>query len=256
MNLNNKERIEFSEYYGNDEEASAQHEENILDKERESFEEEVEMIKQLNNLKEENKQLKKMNQIQENQISNLEGDLQEALLKIAHYEGKFDVLPQNQLAEQKQNMRLTEEIKKLTLQINKLNLVIDKLKVEKQEEVTLFKDKYNEALKISDLAIANDKKLKQDIINKDKKILKLVEEIEKSQGKVIKKETSTDKQVNDLTNELKNSEKQKNELTQAFKQAMKLISVLKRQKAHLEHCRLLNLNEEKFTQLIQEANNV
>ena len=224
------------------------------DQERDNFEEEFELVKQLNKYKEENKHLKKMNQLQETQIIQITSDLEDSLLKIAQLEGKFEY-NQNNLSEQKQVLRLNEEIKKLTLQINKQNLVIEKLKAEKQEDMALLKDKYNEAMKKYDSAISNEKKIKQELINKDKKILKLIEEIEKGQGqsKLNKNNIGNDKQIIELTNELKSCEKQKNELIQAFKQSMKLISILKRQKAHLEHCKLLNINEEKFSQLLQEG---
>lgn len=220
--------------------------------ERQSFEKDFQIIKKLNELKEENKELKRMNKIQETQIIDLSNDYQNSLLKIAELEGKF--IPISSNPEQKQIMRLNEEIKKLTTQNTKLNLVIDKLKMDKQEEIQLLKEKYNEITKISDLAIINEKKHKQEIITKDKKIIKLIEEIENYQTLSLKGEGSNDKIIEDLKNENKQLDKQKNELLQALKQSIKLISVLKRQKIHLEQSRLLNINEEKFNKLLQEGN--
>jgi hypothetical protein len=220
--------------------------------ERQSFEKDFQIMKKLNELKEENKELRRMNKIQETQIINLSNDYQNSLLKVAELEGKFIPICSN--SDQKQIMRLNEEIKKLTTQNTKLNLVIDKLKMEKQEEIQLLKEKYNEVTKISDLAILNEKKHKQEIITKDKKIIKLIEEIENYQSLSLKGEGSNDKIIEDLKNENKQLDKQKNDLLQALKQLMKLISVLKRQKIHLEQSRLLNINEEKFNKLLQEGN--
>lgn len=220
--------------------------------ERQSFEKDFQIMKKLNELKEENKELRRMNKIQETQIINLSNDYQNSLLKVAELEGKFIPICSN--SDQKQIMRLNEEIKKLTTQNTKLNLVIDKLKMEKQEEIQLLKEKYNEVTKISDLAILNEKKHKQEIITKDKKIIKLIEEIENYQSLSLKGEGSNDKIIEDLKNENKQLDKQKNDLLQALKQSMKLISVLKRQKIHLEQSRLLNINEEKFNKLLQEGN--
>lgn len=220
--------------------------------ERQSFEKDFQIMKKLNELKEENKELRRMNKIQETQIINLSNDYQNSLLKVAELEGKFIPICSN--SDQKQIMKLNEEIKKLTTQNTKLNLVIDKLKMEKQEEIQLLKEKYNEVTKISDLAILNEKKHKQEIITKDKKIIKLIEEIENYQSLSLKGEGSNDKIIEDLKNENKQLDKQKNDLLQALKQSMKLISVLKRQKIHLEQSRLLNINEEKFNKLLQEGN--
>lgn len=231
---------------------------NDNEKDMESFEQDLELAKQLNSLKEENKSLKKENKDQQSQIRDLEDNLQEALLKIAELEDKLEVINPSQASQQENKLiiKANEEVKKLTLQVNKQNAVIEKLKNESKEEINMIKEKLNEAQKKVDLAVNFEKKSKQEILIRDKKIAKLVEELDKT-GKVNKKENNTisDKQNIELNLEVKQLEKQKNELFQALKKSLKLVSILKRQKAHLESCRLLNISEEKLSQLFMESNN-
>ena len=57
-----------------------------------------------------------------------------------------------------------------------------------------------------------------------------------------------------LQGELKKLEKQKNEIYTAFKKSMKLCSILKRQKVHLENARLLAFTEDEFKQILDQGN--
>ena len=50
----------------------------------------------------------------------------------------------------------------------------------------------------------------------------------------------------------KKLEKQKNDLYAAFKKSLKLCSILKKQKVHLENARLLSFTEEEFKNLMEE----
>jgi len=68
----------------------------------------------------------------------------------------------------------------------------------------------------------------------------------------VNKTNANDKEVERLTNELKKVEKQKNDLYVAFKKSIKLCSILKRQKVHLENARLLAFTEEEFRQLLEQ----
>ena len=63
---------------------------------------------------------------------------------------------------------------------------------------------------------------------------------------------NSDKELEKLSNEVKKLEKQKNELYIAFKKSIKLCSILKRQKVHLENARLLAFTEEEFKQLLEQ----
>jgi hypothetical protein len=54
---------------------------------------------------------------------------------------------------------------------------------------------------------------------------------------------------------MKKLEKQKNDVYAAFKKSLKLCSILKRQKVHLENARLLAFTEEEFKQILEQNNN-
>ena len=58
--------------------------------------------------------------------------------------------------------------------------------------------------------------------------------------------------IEKLVQENKKLEKQKNDLYAAFKKCLKLCSILKKQKVHLENARLLSFTEEEFKNLMEE----
>lgn len=246
---NNNEEYDYNTY--NDQENDA---------DREAFENDLELIKMVNNLKEENRILKKEQLDSQNQIKDLELNYHEALLKIAELESQLDSNPNNKKSNNNQDSKLlikaNEEIKKLTLQNNKQNVIFEKTKNDLMEENNMLKEKFNNAQSQIDKLVSNEKKIKQELSLKEKKIIKLIEEVERlSNSKSIKKEISnTDKLTNELNAEIKVLEKQNLELQTALKKSLKLISLLKRQKAHLESCRILNISEEKLTQLFLENN--
>ena len=98
---------------------------------------------------------------------------------------------------------------------------------------------------------------RQDTANKDAKLNRALEELEKlrlqlrsekaqESGKNNKMRFDMEKLVD--TN--RSLEKQRNELLQAFKKQMKLIDVLKRQKLHIESAKLLNFTEDEFVNIL------
>ena len=114
-------------------------------------------------------------------------------------------------------------------------------------------DKHSVVQKSLDEHSASDKKIKQEMINKDKKIARLIEEVDKKGNVNVGKNVgNNDKEVERLNFEVKKLEKQKNEIFTAFKKSLKLCSILKRQKIHLENARLLNFTEEEFKLLLEQ----
>ena len=100
----------------------------------------------------------------------------------------------------------------------------------------------------------NERKTKQELINKDKQIAKLLDELDKK-NIVITSTTEQkikDKEIDKLVQENKKLEKQKNEIYTAFKKSLKLCSILKRQKVHLENARLLAFTEDEFKNLLEQ----
>ena len=83
---------------------------------------------------------------------------------------------------------------------------------------------------------------------------KLIEELDK---KNIVITSSTTQQIKEKENEKliqenKKLEKQKNEIYAAFKKSLKLCSILKREKIHLENARLLAFTEDEFKNLLEQ----
>ena len=227
------------------------------DEERVEMENDYQLVKSLNTLQEQNKKLQSLSKYQKSQIESLETELEKVLT-----ENKLKELELEEYRSKNSNNPMSPEYKKQLNQmnqINNLNVKLDKYKSmhdEKKNEMNGLLEKYNELQKIVDKYVINEKKIKQETINKDKQIARLIEEMEKkntisNSTKNTNKEKE-EKEIERLTNEVKKLEKQKNELYIAFKKSIKLCSILKRQKVHLENARLLAFTEEEFKQLLEK----
>lgn len=255
--------IKFEEYYENvDEDHDNQvnedkeniEEPNDIDLEREEMENDYELVKSLNNLKERNKKLDSINKYQKIKIESLEGELEKAIAQLKIKDAEIEDLKNstNNQGKSAQNKTAT-----YVAQINNLNLQIDKYKAllnDKKNEYNTLLEKYNEIHKKYDQNIVQEKKVKQELITKDKQIAKLIEELDKK-NVVITSSAATqikEKENERLILENKKLEKQKNEIYTAFKKSLKLCSILKRQKVHLENARLLAFTEDEFKNLLEQ----
>ena len=255
--------IKFEEYYENvDEDHDNQvnedkeniEEPNDIDLEREEMENDYELVKSLNNLKERNKKLDSVNKYQKIKIESLEGELEKAIAQLKIKDAEIEDLKNstNNQGKSAQNKTAT-----YVAQINNLNLQIDKYKAllnDKKNEYNTLLEKYNEIHKKYDQNIVQEKKVKQELITKDKQIAKLIEELDKK-NVVITSSAATqikEKENERLILENKKLEKQKNEIYTAFKKSLKLCSILKRQKVHLENARLLAFTEDEFKNLLEQ----
>ena len=255
--------IKFEEYYENvDEDHHNQvnenkeniEEPNDIDLEREEMENDYELVKSLNNLKERNKKLDSINKYQKIKIESLEGELEKAIAQLKIKDAEIEDLKNstNNQGKSAQNKTAT-----YVAQINNLNLQIDKYKAllnDKKNEYNTLLEKYNEIHKKYDQNIVQEKKVKQELITKDKQIAKLIEELDKK-NVVITSSAATqikEKENERLILENKKLEKQKNEIYTAFKKSLKLCSILKRQKVHLENARLLAFTEDEFKNLLEQ----
>ncbi len=231
----------------------------IEDKDREEIENDYELIKSLNELKDRNKKLESINKYQSVKIETLENELDKAMNEIKVREMELSEIK----AKSSGNNLTSPEYKKTVSQmnqINNLNVQVDKYKnmlSEKKNEFTGLLDKYNEMQKIVDKYQVTERKTKQEVINKDKQIARLIEELDKKSGGInnnanMNMNMNNKAEVEKLTNELKKCEKQKNDLYVAFKKSIKLCSILKRQKVHLENARLLAFTEDEFRNLLEQ----
>lgn len=225
-----------------------------VDPEREEMENDYELMKNLNDLKERNKKLESINKYQGIKIESLESELEKTLNKLNLKEAEIEEIKNSNNNQGKSSQNRTASY---VAQINNLNLQIDKCKGllnEKKNEYNAMLEKYNEVQKKLDQSLLVEKKNKQELISKDKQIAKLIEELDK---KNIVISSSTTQQIKEKENEKliqenKKLEKQKNEIYAAFKKSLKLCSILKREKVHLENARLLAFTEDEFKNLLEQ----
>jgi chromosome segregation ATPase len=219
------------------------------DQEREEMENDYQLVKKLTEYKEKNKKLESIIKFQKSKIDTLEEELDNALSEMRVRDMELDDL-------KNKGKTPNNEYKKTLSQINNLSQQLEKYKNmynDKKIEYNNLLDKFNELQKSTNNTESNEKKLKSELLSKDKQIARLIEEIDKKNTVTPNKQTPVnDKEVERLSNELKKMEKQKNDLYVAFKKSLKLCSILKRQKIHLENARLLNFTEDEFKYLIEQ----
>jgi len=218
--------------------------------EREEMENEFELVKSLNDLKEKNKKLEAMNNYQKIKIETLENELDKVNNKLIMIELELNENKGGTKGNNNSNTAYMNQIYTLNSQLDKYkNLVNDK-----KSEYKLLLDKYNDIQKKYNQLFINDKKRNQELINKDKQIVKLLDELDKKNVSIVSTtaQQMKDKENEKLIQENKKLEKQKNDLYAAFKKSLKLCSILKKQKVHLENARLLQFTEEEFKNLVEE----
>jgi len=224
--------------------------------EREEMENEYELVKALNEYKEQNKKLKAMNNYQKTKIESLENELEKVNNKF-----KLNELELNDIKSKAGNKNINNKDNNSNAifmnQIYNLNSQLDKYKNlvnEKKSEYKLLLDKYNDIQKKYNQLCINDKKRNQELVNKDKQIIKLLDDLDKKNVSIVSNtaQQMKDKEIEKLVQENKKLEKQKNDLYAAFKKCLKLCSILKKQKVHLENARLLSITEEEFKNLMEE----
>lgn len=227
--------------------------EDHYDMEREEMENDYELMKNLNALKEKNKKLESMNKYQKIKIDSLEGELDKTIGQLKIKDAEIEDLKSSS---GNANSNSNHKVASYVAQINNLNLQLDKYKAlvqDKKNEYATLLEKYNEIHKSYDQCIVAEKKTKQELISKDKQISKLIDDLDKK-NIVITSSTAQqlkEKEIERLTQENKKLEKQKNEIYAAFKKSLKLCSILKREKVHLENGRLLAFTEDEFRNLLE-----
>ena len=225
--------------------------------EREEMENEFELVKSLNELKEKNKKLEAMNNYQKIKIESLESEIEKANNKLKLTEIELNEFKAGGGNSQSNNKTSTNANTAYINQIYNLNSQLDKYKNllnDKKSEYKLLLDKYNDIQKKYNQLFVNDKKRNQELVNKDKQILKLLDDLDKKNVSIVSTtaQQMKDKENEKLIQENKKLEKQKNDLYAAFKKSLKLCSILKKQKVHLENARLLAFTEEEFKNLMEE----
>jgi chromosome segregation ATPase len=217
--------------------------------EREDMENDYQLVKKLTEYKEKNKRQETIIKYQKTKIDTLEDELEKVLSEIRVRDMELEDI-------KNKGRTPNNEYKKQISQINSLNQQVDKYRNmynDKKNEYNAMMEKYNEMQKQIDGMSISEKKLRADLISKDKQIAKLLDEIDKkSNTNAPKVNVNSDKEIEKLNSEFKKMEKQKNDLYVAFKKSLKLCSILKRQKIHLENARLLNFTEDEFKYLIEQ----
>jgi hypothetical protein len=237
----------------NEQEGNYEDGQDYLEDEREDMENDFNLVKAYNELKEKNKKLESINKYQSAKIETLQNELDKVLNELNVKDSVLDVYKKDgtnsKSPEYKKNAMLTNQVNNLNLQVEKYkNLLSDK-----KAEFSGLLEKYNDLQKTVDKNLTLEKKMKSELISKEKQIVRLLEELER-RGKDQDNHSGikNDREIETLTNEVKKMEKQKNDLYIAFKKALKLVSILKRQKIHLENARMIAFSEDEFKQMLSQ----
>mmetsp|Transcript_20401 Transcript_20401/g.18538 ORF Transcript_20401/g.18538 Transcript_20401/m.18538 type:complete len:332 (-) Transcript_20401:111-1106(-) len=122
------------------------------------------------------------------------------------------------------------------------------------QEISQLKKESQAAQRIAKQNEQNSKTLDTQLKRALETITRLKSQVAEQQQQNQQSSGSIDKSAYDnLEQKVKLIEKQKVDLIAAFKKQMKLIDVLKRQKAHLEVAKLINFTEEEFTKTLDWA---
>lgn len=254
-NRKNSDKIDNKLYKDSKENENNMDDDNYSNEaEREEMENEFEYVKSLNEIKEKNKKIEALNKYQSTKIDALQNELERALNEIKTKDLEIESLKSSGKTPSQENRKTLNQINALNLQLDKYKQMLSDKKI----EISGLMEKINEQQKLIDQHSIAERKHKQEVSNKDKQIARLIEEVDRlsssntnarNQGNI-----ASAKDLEKLMSENKKLEKQKNEIYAAFKKSLKLCSILKRQKVHLENARLLAFTEDEFKQILEQNN--
>ncbi|PFH34556.1 hypothetical protein BESB_065890 [Besnoitia besnoiti] len=192
-------------------------------------------------------------QLQKSRILALQQELDLRAKEVQKYE-------QDLHASRNQANGFADENEKLKRIINQLNTQEEKTRqahAELASRVGILEDALANLRAENDRLTECDRKTAAELITKGARIIRLTEELEtvRTQLKDCKSNTkdslSAERQIEKLIAANKKLENQRNELVVGFKKQMKLINILKKQKAHMEAARLLSFTEDEFLKVIR-----
>ena len=159
------------------------------------------------------------------------------------------------------NSQASEDTKKHSQQLQLMSSNFEKIKKQFNEAVqknNSLEKTIAELNKELDILRNVEKKAAKDAGNRDVRLNRLIEEVERYKVQIKELKSSegdvnerSKREVERLGQENKRLERQKNEILTAFKKQLKLIDILKRQKMHLEGARLLAFSEEEFMKTLE-----
>ena len=213
-------------------------EEESEESEMRDIEGDMNLLQQIEDLKDENMKLKTLVKYQEEQLN-------------AYEQGK-NKESKKENAKLEMDKETRTEIRQLELELKNMKISFDKasnLLSEKKLENEGLLEKLKETKRETENAGRIEKKYKIELASKESQIKKLLSEIQRLEENK-KPVVQTNDNSSKLIDELRTIEKQKNELYQAFKKSLKLCSILKRQKIHLENALTLKFTEQEFKEIL------
>ncbi|KEP64864.1 UNVERIFIED_CONTAM: hypothetical protein HHA_203330 [Hammondia hammondi] len=191
--------------------------------------------------------------LQKSRLLTLQEELESRAKEIQTYE-------QDLHSSQNHSRFLTDENEKLKRKINHLISQGEKHKASHAElssKVDALEKLLAELRAENDRLTTTAKKTAAELNSKEARVTHLTKELESTKEQLkewrssSKDRSSELKQMEKLAAENKKLENQRNELVLGFKRQMKLIDILKKQKAHMEAARLLSFTEDEFLKILQ-----
>jgi len=191
---------------------------------------------------------------QSSRIAALQEELERTRRALAERDGEVQELST-------ENKGLKEDVAKLQRTNSSLEKKTEELKAKSSTAEARVKDLERETTDFNREKSQMEVQLRRaeaDASAKEARLNRLTEECEKQKmalkevGSVSKDQTAHDRrEVDRLQSEVQKLGRQRSELVNAFKKQMKLIEVLKRQRAHMEAARVLSFTEDEFIRVLE-----